>query len=274
MIRLLRSDLERFVLRRISRFFPLVLLALILGGVVIAYFVITNGDGDGPDFVSDLADGQRAIGILGPLGSLLPVMAFVLGASFIGADLKAGVIEQVLTWEPRRVRVLASRLVAAFLGVGVLSMLLATATIGFFYGLCAAAGTTDGVTTELWLNAAVVVVRTGLAEGLFAAFGLSVTAAVASSLAAIVGFIIYWFIIEGFLLQAFLPKVAVYLPVTNADSFSSSRDVRRIDGSVFSSDGFDTVVHHDYIVAGLILAGWVAVAIVIGTLVFRWRDVD
>ena len=274
MMRLIRADLERFVLRRVSRYFPLVLLALIIAGVVIAYFVIVDQDGDGPDFVSDIAEGPSASGVLGPLGDLLPVMAFVLGASFIGADLKTGVVEQLLTWEPRRIRFVVSRAVAAFVGVGTISMILATLTILLLYGLCAAAGSTDGTSGELWTNAAVAVLRAGVAEGMFAVFGLAVTLLLANSVAAIVGFVIYWFIIEGFLLQAFLPEVAVYLPVVNTSSFATSRDVEYIEGSVFSADGPELVSHHGYQLAGLILLGWVVVFTIAAGAVFQRRDID
>ena len=200
-------------------------------------------------------------------------MAFVIGASFIGADLKTGVVEQLLTWEPRRLRFLAARYLSVAAGVAVLAILLSVLMVALLYGLAATTGTTEGTTSELWANVATIVLRTGLSAGLFATFGLAVTVLVNSSMGSIVGFVIYWFIIESFLISAFLPKVAVYLPITNASSFASGRDVERIEGSVFSADGPELVSHHGYVTAGVILTAWVLVGLVASAGVFDRRDV-
>ncbi|MEZ5230290.1 MAG: hypothetical protein R2710_27580 [Acidimicrobiales bacterium] len=89
MMRLLIADTKRFYARRMTLFFPAAIALLMIAGIVIAYFVIENGDSN-PDFVNDMAGGVSATAILGPVANLLPVMAFVIGASFIGADLKNG----------------------------------------------------------------------------------------------------------------------------------------------------------------------------------------
>ena len=89
---------------------------------------------------------------------------------------------------------------------------------------------------------------------------------------AIVGFVIYFFIVENFLLSAFLPKVAAYLPITNTSAFAAGADVERVEGSVFTED-VELVVSHGYVTAGLILAGWTALAAVVAAAVFRRRDV-
>ena len=220
MIALVRAETERLWARRMTRFFPAILAALIVAGVAIAFAVLVNSDTE-VDFVSDLAGGVEATSILGPIASLLPVMAFVIGASYIGADVKTGMLEQILTWEPRRLRVLGARLVAASVGAAVLAMALGALLVGLLYVLAAATGTTDGATDELWGNVAVSIVRLGLASGLFCAFGLAITTLINNSVGSIVGFVIYWFIIESFLLSVFLPEVAAYLPVTNASAFAS-----------------------------------------------------
>jgi len=269
-IRLLNAETKRLFARRMTRFFPLVLAGLMVGGIVIAYFVINADDGNSPDFLTDMAGGIGATDVLGPITDLLPVMAFVIGASFIGADLKTGMVEQLLTWEPRRLRFLAARAIAVASGVALLAMVLSALMVGLLYGLAASTGTTDGTTGEMWVNVTTIILRTGVAAGLFAVFGLAITLLVNNSVGSIVGFVIYWFIIENFLVAAFLPKVAVYLPITNASSFASSRDVERIEGSVFSSD---FISHHAYLTAGVILLVWTAVALVAAGVVFQRRDV-
>jgi len=273
MINLLAAESQRLWARRMTRFFPAILALLMVAGVVIAYLVINGDDSNSPDFVNDIAGGLEASSLFGPITTLLPVMAFVIGASSIGADSKTGMLEQLLTWEPRRLRLLGARLLAVASGVGLLVMALGLVLVGLLYALAASTGTVDGTTGELWANVAVALLRLGVASALFAAFGVGITLLVDNSVGSIVGFVIYWFIVENFLVALFLPKVHVYLPVNNADSFASGTDIERIDGSVFTETGPDFVTEHSYIVAGVILAGWVALAVVASGLVFNRRDV-
>jgi ABC-type transport system involved in multi-copper enzyme maturation permease subunit len=254
-----------------TRFFPATLALLMVAGVVIAYLVITNDEGNMPDFVDDIAGGPEATSLLGPITTLLPVMAFVIGASYIGADVKTGMLEQILTWEPRRLRFVSARTIVGLLSVALLAILLAAFLVALLYGLAGLTGTTGGTTAELWRNAAAAVVRTGVAAGFFCAFGLGVTLLVNNSVGSIVGFVIYWFIVENFLVAAFLPRVAVYLPVTNAAAFAQGTPVQRVEGSVFSE--FDLVDQHDYVVAGLILAAWTALALGAASVAFKRRDI-
>lgn len=273
LIHLLRSDLRRLWARRITRYFPLVLAAMMVVGVVIAYAVMTSNDTT-IDFVSDIAGGVSASEILGPVADLLPVMAFVIGASYVGADLKPGMVEQTLTWEPRRNRFVISRAVAGLVTIAVIATALAVLLIGLLHALTIAVdGSTEGITGELWTNAAVAVGRTGLACGLFCAFGIAVTMVVNSSVGSITGFVIYWFIVESFLVSSFLPRVAAWLPVTNAAAFAKGRAVERIDGSVFS-DSFETVEDHGYLLAGLVLVTYTVIALIVAGGLFRHRDID
>ncbi|MGF1596031.1 MAG: hypothetical protein ACFCVK_03730 [Acidimicrobiales bacterium] len=271
MINVVRAESERFWARRMTRFFPAVLAVLMLGGIVIAYVVISGDDGNSPDFVDDIAGGVQGTGLLEPVANLLPIMAFVIGASFIGADLRTGMLEQILTWEPRRSRLLAARLIAGSIGVAILAMALAALLVALLYALAAATGTADGTTGELWGNVAVAIVRTGVASGLFCAFGLGTTLLINNSIGSIVGFVIYWFIVENFLITAFLPAVAVYLPIANAASFASGSAVQQISGSVFSE--FDVSDHHGYLLAGVILAAWTLAAVIAAGVAFSRRDI-
>ena len=272
MISLLRSETKRLLARRMTLLFPGVLMLLIVGGAVIAYFVISNDDDNSPDFVNDIAGGPEATDMLGLIAFLIPVMAFVIGASSIGADLKTGMVEQILTWEPRRLRFFSARCFAGFVGVAVAAILVSIVFVAVMFGLAAATGTTGGTTSEFWSNVLVAVGRTGLAAGLFAIFGLGVTLLVNSSVGAIVGFVIYFFIVENFLLSAFLPKVAAWLPITNTSAFAAGVDVEQVEGSVFT-ENVETVVSHGYVTAGFILAGWSLLAAVLALIVFRRRDV-
>ncbi len=272
MIRLIRAETKRLASRRIAQLFPLLLSVAIVGVVVIASFVISADDDSDVDFVRDLAGGVEGTGLLGPVAGLITLMAFVIGASFVGADLKSGMLEHLLTWEPRRMRLLGARALALFIVVFFAAMLVSVVTIGALFGLATAVGTTDGTTGELWVNALKAIVRAGVAAGIFSAIGLGITMVLNNSVASIVGFVIYWFIVEPILFGAFLPKIAAYLPNTNAGAFSSGNPVERAEGNVFDGTA-DFVEVHSWQTAGVILAAWSLVAMLGGGLVFSRRDI-
>lgn len=271
MMHLLRSEVKRLLSRRMTLAFPGALTLLMIGGTVIAYFVITNDDQSSVDFVNDIAGGVDAELFFQPIAFVVPLMAFVIGASSIGADLKTGMVEQILTWEPRRLRFLLARCVACFIGVGLAAAVVALFFAILMFVLSATAGTTDGITGELMSNLGVSIVRMGIAGGLFSIFGVGIALLVNSSVGAIVGFAIYFFIIEN-LVAAFLPKIASYLPIANTSAFAAGTDVERIDGNAFSGD-FELITSHGYVTAGIILAGWSILAAVLAAVVFQRRDV-
>jgi ABC-2 type transport system permease protein len=116
----------------------------------------------------------------------LVLLAWVLAASFVGAEWHAGTIGTLLTWEPRRIRVLGSKIVAvvlvAFVATIVIQVLLALA-------LTPAAvfrGTTEGVRARWMLEVAGVVLRGAALAGVGAIIGFSI-AAVARNTAAALG---------------------------------------------------------------------------------------
>ncbi len=272
MTRLLMADTKRLLARRMTWFFPLALMVLAVAGVVIAYFVIDNRDGTPPDFVNDMAGGVDGTALLAPAANLLSMMAFVLGASFVGADIKTGMLEQLLTWEPRRLRIVVSRCIAGAATIAVVSALVATFYVAAVFGLAVVLGTADGTTAELWTNVAVAVGRTGVASGLLAVMGIGATFLVWNSIGSIVGFLTYFFVLDA-IVALFLRWVAVWLPVTNATSFASGEDVSSIEGSAFVDD-VQIVSHHGYLLAGVVLALWALLFAGVGAARLIQRDID
>lgn len=269
------AELQRLWARRITRYFPAILGLLIIIGVVIAYFVSRSQDFD-IDFVEDLAGSEGPSGegtsILGPLSGFIPVLGFVIGASFFGADLKAGMIEQLLTWEPRRLRFLLTRMAAGAASLFVIVLALTAFFVAMMYLLSTLAGSTEGATSDLWLDIGAAMLRAGVSGAIFFIMGLAVTALVNSSVGSIVGFVIYWFVIESFLVSAFLPQVSVWLPVTNASAFANGVDVDTVSDFFSGDPKFST--HHGYITAGLLLLAWGLAFLVASAATFNHRDVD
>ena len=286
MINVLLAEQNRLLSRRITSIFPLVLAALMVLGCLLAWLVLTS-ESESFDFVELLGetegesvifgrDGEipvdRGMPLLWPLGFLVPIMAFVIAASYYGADERAGMIEHLLTWEPRRTRLLLARSVA-----GVLSMFGITIVLsGFFvlviWLLSAVTGTTEGVTGELWGDIALSIVRNGVVAALFFLLGLGVTVLTNSSIGSIVGFLIYVFVIETTLFGTLLPNVRAWFPKANATSFIEGSDFVAPSG-IFEDEFFESI-HHGYIQSGLIIVAWVAVFWVLGLVRFHFRDVD
>ena len=274
---LISAETTRLLNRRMTRLFPLSLAALMIVGVVIA--ILTVGD-SGVDFVNDIASGQfggpddESTLVLGPMGFLVPIMAFVIGASYFGADQKSGMIEQLLTWEPRRFRFLSGRLAAGMPAMFVITALLSAFLVVLLFVLASVTGTTEGA-FDIWAKVLGAIIRSGITGAIFFALGMGITVITNNSVGSIVGFLIYVFVIETALLSPLLPQVSRWLPMENADAFVSRNGVGA--GGFFSGGSFDGSgpdFHHGWVAAGLLLAAFAALACTLAAVIFGRRDID
>ena len=117
----------------------------------------------------------EAIGGVAVGGAL---MAFVMGASFAGAEWAAGTMQALLFWEPRRGRVVAAKALALAGGMVAFVAVMQAVGVGLTMLVAATRGTTDGLTSGIvqseLLTAArglIVVTFTGLLG--FAVAGLA-----------------------------------------------------------------------------------------------------
>jgi ABC-2 type transport system permease protein len=96
-------------------------------------------------------------------GVAIPLFALSLlvGASFVGAEWGTGSLATLLTWEPRRGRVLVAKVVvcALLLAVSVAILLAFVAVV--FYPVAVFRGTTQGVTGSMWWTLAGIWARAG-----------------------------------------------------------------------------------------------------------------
>lgn len=82
--------------------------------------------------------------------AFLALLAFVVGASYVGAEWHSGGMMNLLLWRPRRLPVLSTKLgtlLGALLG---LYVLLGAAWTGAFWGIATARGSTDEMTSGVW----------------------------------------------------------------------------------------------------------------------------
>jgi ABC-2 type transport system permease protein len=104
------------------------------------------------------------------------ILAFVVSASFVGADWASGSTTTLLTWEPRRGRVFAAKVVAASILIAVAAVLTLAFLDVVFLPVAALRGTTEGLDGSVWWTLAGVWLR---GSGI-AVFGAVVGAAIAT----------------------------------------------------------------------------------------------
>ncbi|WP_127498562.1 ABC transporter permease subunit [Actinoplanes solisilvae] len=96
------------------------------------------------------------------LAVLLGLVAFIVGASFVGAEWSSGGMMNLLLWRPRRLLVLSSKLAALLVFFAALTVVLSAIWTAVFYGIAEARGTTVGMTSGAWQSIALMELR-GLA---------------------------------------------------------------------------------------------------------------
>lgn len=298
MTALLAVELRRFLARRLMRVLASIALAGILVAGVIVFvnaskdpvavdvqFEVTgngevncfgNGFGAGGTLPKDQTPEEFCQSLIGgqvdkqfqltemnegwlALGAQLIIVGWLLGASFVGAEWHSGTMTTLLTWEPRRTRVLFAKLVACmalvYLGAVVLELLLTAALLP----AAVFRGSTAG-TDSAWLaESAGIVGRVGLACSLAAALGFGL-ATVGRNTAASLGIGFGYLVVVENLIRGFRPQWAPWLLGDNIAAF--------LDGGAGN-----VIPGRSTIESGLTVCVYAAVAVIAAWLSFRRRDV-
>ena len=248
MSRLLASEFRRFRSRRLVKVLvALELLAIVATGVI----VLLTQEYD----LVGLPD------VLMGTSLVLVSVAWVLGASAIGADWHAGHVTTILTWEPRRGRVMFAKIVASLTSLFIVSLTI-QALLGAALAVAAAgAGSTTGADAAWLAESAGVALRVALLSTIFAGFGFGLASAGRNTAVALgVGFG-YLVIVEN-LVRGLRPQWTPWLLTDNAGLFI-------VDSPIdFPMLGRSTVG------AGLYLAAVGAVLLLTASGLFRTRDVN
>jgi hypothetical protein len=247
MTNLLASEFRRFRSRRLVKVLLLLEIVAIAVAGVIVYLT--------PEYeLSSFPD------VLKGSSLVLLSVAWMLGASAIGAEWHAGHVTTILTWEPRRGRVMAAKIVASLTSVFVLSLAV-QAVLGIALAIDAAGrGSTAGVDASWLSEAAAVALRVALLSSIFAGFGFAL-ASVGRNTAVALGVGFGYLVIVENLVRGLRPQWTPWLLTDNAGLFvvGSQTDVPLLGRTVAG--------------AGLYLAA-VAVALLLGASgTFRARDV-
>jgi ABC-2 type transport system permease protein len=300
-IRLLRAELRRFVSRDVVRMFAVaVLIAIAIGATITAvnskikqtgeaayrselqrcldggyvpeaqlpkrydsleqfcneqvrreYF----GGGDQRFELNSLPDILQGAGILVVIGGLL------LGASFAGAEWHAGTMTTLLTWEPRRVRVLAAKAVVAALGVFVLMVLLQAVFALALTLVASTRGITDNLGDHFLRSVAGSILRVAACASAGSLVGLAIAMLARNTAAAIGAGFAYLAVIEG-VIRGLRPGWQHYLLADNIAVVVTGGDVGIMQDPV-------TFAHA---VAAVVI--WAAALTLVAAAAFRVRDVN
>lgn len=151
------------------------------------------------------ADGFLTIAAL-----FLVVGAVICGASYAGAEWRAGTVTTTLTWEPSRVRLHVARTVSA----AVLSLAIGVALqIVFLASLLPAVfvhGSSDGSDAAWWRSLVLAVLRIGLITSLVATLAMSIATIGRNTSAALVA-IAAWALVVERVVVGFRPQLARFM---------------------------------------------------------------
>lgn len=268
---LLKSELKRLLSRRMTWGVPAVFAGLMLLAAVL--ILIFAPDGEGPslaEMVGDASLGEESM--LAFVGGFLVLGTFVLGASLIGADLKSGVLELLLTWEPRRMRLMGSRVITGFIVAFVTGIVLTAFFLGLFWILIIIDGGDTSIADGWWGTVFGILLRTGVTTGLFFVLGMGMALLLRSTVGAIVAFFVYVFIIDSIVGNVW-QTVNPYMLFPNRSGFISG------GGVVDRSGGFEQLIgplefHHGWAQSGLIMALYIGLIAMAGIAWFVRSDVD
>jgi len=252
---LLAAEFRRMWSRHLVRILAgLALLGIAIAGVIVAVRSSPQVGADPRFPLTMLPDILR--------GTSIPLIlaGWLLGASFIGADWRAGTITTLLTWEPRRTRVIVAKLLACAASVFVLAIGLQVVLGGVLALDAAFRGTTEGVGAPWWRETSGVAARAATLASVASVIGFAVASIGRNTAAALGAGFAYLAVIEN-LVRGLRPAWQRWLFTDNAAVFISGGNV----GFSFQRTMLQALV---------LLAAYAAALFTVSAMMFRSRDVN
>lgn len=246
MIGLLRSEIRRLTSRRLARVVALVVLGTVLLILGRTFQVSSGGDPAAQRIratqqaAADRAECERAADqgvFFEPCDQITPeryfddprlhaadvlpdatkavaigvtMFAFLVGASYVGAEWSAGTMQALLFWEPRRGRVLLAKGVALVAVVLAFFVVVEIVVYGGLWLIASTRGTTDGVTSGLHLSNLLTASRGAVVVAFTALLAYAVAGLTRHSAASLFGGFVYFAVVEN-LIRALRPGWQRYL---------------------------------------------------------------
>lgn len=220
----------------------------------------------------DLAStgGRGAIGF----GAAAAVLAFVIGATWIGAEWSSRSLVALLFWVPRRMTVLGAKIAVLALAAAVLGLVAELAWLALAILLRAVAGNGRALPAEFWSHLFATQGRAVLLTVLIALLGFGLTNLIRNTGAALgVGFV-YFAVVET-AVRALRPAWEPWLLSSDAAALVSPHGITIFLFDGLGPNGFTQPreYHLGNVQAGIELTAVVAVIIGLGVWLFNRRDV-
>jgi hypothetical protein len=257
MIELVAADVHRVLWRPLTRALGLIAVVAI-GFVSVVQFFHTSNHPFHP------LTGLR--GGLGDAAAPLTLAGFILGASVLGADCTSRALTTLLTWEPRRQRVLAARAAACAAVTAVAALVaLAVVTVALL-PTAFAHGIGPWPTGARYLSMLGLAVRCALLAAAASVVGVCLAAIGGSTAAALAGAGVYLLVIEQAAIDV-VPSIGRWLVAADALSWVAVTPNPNISGPGGHGDG------HTVLAAGLLLLADVVVLQALAGIVLKHRDI-
>jgi ABC-type transport system involved in multi-copper enzyme maturation permease subunit len=272
MTNLLRSEIRRLAGRRMLFWLLLAILAL-SAFIIVIVAIRSDSDSFNPGDAMSVtqlwltSSAARHIGVqrdqtISSISVLTYLLVIVIGASAVGADYRAGTVVTLLTWEPRRARLLIARFVATALVSMAFFLIIQLVFIGGWTLAAQLFGRSRGVDAAFWGDLAVMLARATVLAGVLAVISAAI-ATVGRNTAAAMGVWFGYLIAIEVIVRGQILDLVPWFVITNAAAFFSWERLH-------PGAGADPVSP----VAGTLrLALYFAVFAGAAILVFRRRDV-
>ena len=201
------------------------------------------------------------------------LLGVALAASLGGADWSAGTMTTLLTWEPRRVRVLLIRALVVALVVAFVTLLLQAILFGSFSLAVALRGTSVGAPSGLLGTAALTGLRVSTVAVGFGLVALAIATIGRSTVAALGVLFGYLVLVEG-VIAGLRPSIQDRLLVRAGAVIVSQQPIYDENARVSVSIGHSLPVLLGITEAWVVAAVYVVVLMVLALIVFRTRDVN
>lgn len=209
-------------------------------------------------------------GTIPETGFLLFAVAAVIGASFIGAEYKAGTVESTLLWEPRRIAVFGSKLGAAALTTFAIQIFLLSLLALAVLPAALWRGSTAGADADFWIGLVGVILRSGAVSAAIAVIALSVSTVTRNTVGG-VAVLLGYTAVSPIFTQVLLKGLR---PIDLSENVAVLTNGGEVGRFVRNGAGYDSVVAHGVLGAALVVGAYVAIAVLIAAVTFVRRDVD
>ncbi len=213
-------------------------------------------------------------GVASALAAGVAALLFLVGTTSGGADWAAKTMPALLFWEPRRAKVLLTKLaVVAGLAVAAaaVTQLLWTATA---LATASLRGISDGKPPDFWSQLLWLNLRGALLVVLAGAGGYALASLIRNTGAALGIAFVYLVVIEN-LVRGFLRPLSPYLLAENVAGLLRNNGIDVYTGQRFvpgDPNPQDIIIHLSNLRAGLTLTVGVIVFVLLATALFRRRD--